>query len=99
MSDRSKNWEIYRIATDGSEKTPTPLTNRSAADVLPAWSPDGHWIAFVSNQGSKWGVWIVSADGGTPQHLFNMEGSPHGFVVNGPPGQTGWLQEQISWFE
>jgi hypothetical protein len=99
MSDRDGNWDIYLLAADGSQATPTRLTTSPAVDALPAWSPDAHWIAFVSDRGGRWAVWMVPAAGGEPQHLFDMEGSPNGFVIDGPPSQTGWLQEQVSWFQ
>ncbi len=98
MSHRDNNWDIYLIAADGSQAQPTRLTTSPAADVLPAWSPDGHWITFVSDRSGQWAMWIMPAARGEPQHLFDMEGSPNGFVEDGPPSQAGWLQEQVSWY-
>ncbi len=99
-SDRAGGWDIFTIAADGSQADPVRVTSSPAVEALPAWSPDGRWIAFASDEGGKWGLWMIPAEGGEAQHLFDMEGSPHGFVANGSPSQAGWLQqEQISWFQ
>jgi tricorn protease len=45
-------------------------------DRSPAWSPDGRSIAWFSDQGGEYALWIGSADGrGTPKrHLVNGAG-------------------------
>jgi Tol biopolymer transport system component len=45
QSDRDGNWEIYLMDADG--RNPIRLTNNSADDWNPAWSPHGQRIAFV----------------------------------------------------
>jgi len=39
------------------------LTNNSAADWDPDWSPDGEWIAFVSFQLGNYDIWVMRGDG------------------------------------
>ncbi|MBK8048312.1 MAG: PD40 domain-containing protein [Anaerolineales bacterium] len=34
-------------------------------DALPAVSPDGEWVAFVSNRDGGWKIYAVPASGGT----------------------------------
>ena len=34
------------------------LTNHSAADVAPVWSPDGNRLAFLSAQDGVWAVYV-----------------------------------------
>ncbi|MFQ5578602.1 MAG: LysM peptidoglycan-binding domain-containing protein, partial [Anaerolineae bacterium] len=91
----AENWEIWTINQDGSD--PLRLTNNSANDGLPAWSPDGQSIAFVSDRGGVWAVWVVDAAGGEPRKLFDMQGSPDGQVLHDTSNSRGWLEERITW--
>ena len=61
MSQREENWDIYIINIDGSGLQ--RLTNDPANDGLPTWSPDGRSIAFVSDRGGAWAIWVMNADG------------------------------------
>jgi eukaryotic-like serine/threonine-protein kinase len=57
---------LWRSRLDGSEKL--QLSNPPIVADMPRWSPDGKKIAFVGNLSlSK--VYVVSADGGTPEQL------------------------------
>lgn len=39
------------------------LTDDAAQDVIPRWSPDGEWIAFISDRSGKYEIWKVRPDG------------------------------------
>ena len=96
MSQRNGGWNIYRINADGSGLL--RLTPNDANDGLPAWSPGGGHIAFVSDRGGRWAIWSVRPDGNTLQKLFDMPGSPEGYVTDEPGySSRGWLEERISW--
>ena len=59
---------IWRCRTDGSDRL--QLTNSTSA-TLPRWSPDGSKIAFISAVwGKPWKIFVVSAQGGTPQEII-----------------------------
>ena len=47
------------------------LTNHSATDGLPAWSPDGRHIAFQSNRNGNFEIYVMAADGSNPRRLTN----------------------------
>jgi Tol biopolymer transport system component len=56
---------------------PVNLTKDSAAnDRRPSWSPDGREIAFYSNRDGDWGVFTMSAIGGTPRKVRTLPGRP-----------------------
>ena len=60
---------LWRTRIDGSEKQ--RLTYQPVAAFLPRWSPDGNQIAYVDLQsGRPWKIFLISAQGGTPQALF-----------------------------
>jgi Tol biopolymer transport system component len=62
----SPSGEIYVARADGTELT--RLTTSEADDHSPTWSPDGRWIAFVSDRSNRNEheneIWMVDADGG-----------------------------------
>lgn len=63
---------LWRSKTDGSERL--QLTYKPLEVSLPAWSPDGSQIAFAGRPpGQPWGVYTVSASGGTPEKVAPME--------------------------
>jgi Tol biopolymer transport system component len=74
------------------------LTADPGIEGLPAWSPDGQWIAFLSDAGGNWGIWIIRSDGSEQRHLFSYDGGGYTLPVAAEPyGQRDWIDEQISW--
>lgn len=52
------------------------LTRTSGAnDRFPAWSPDGRWIAYISDQSGEDELWIVSQDGAAASQQITTGGS------------------------
>ena len=70
-SARDGNLEIYVMDGDGSNRR--RVTVNPARDWLPAWSPDGAKIAFVSNRNNvnedHMQIWVIDADGKNPIRL------------------------------
>ena len=56
--------------TDGSDAR--PLTSGSALDDRPTFSPDGRQVAFNSDRDGRRGIWVISADGGSPRKLTDV---------------------------
>ncbi len=70
--------ELYVMNADGTN--PINLTQSPAKlDSASSWSPDGKQIAFTSaenlkwNNGSRWNIWVMEADGGNPRDLTNHD--------------------------
>jgi Tol biopolymer transport system component len=61
---------LWRSRIDGSERQ--QLTESPVAASLPRWSPDSKQIVYVDIQaGRSWKTFLISAQGGTPQDLFD----------------------------
>ncbi|HKX99082.1 MAG TPA: S9 family peptidase [Steroidobacteraceae bacterium] len=74
-------YDLWRARWDGSEKralTRTPDSDEYQA----AYSPDGKWIAFLSDRGdddAKIQVWLMPADGGEAEVLTEFRGGVSDF--------------------
>ena len=44
----------------------TQLTSDPSSDIHPAFGPNGTRVAFASNRGGNWDIWIVGTDGQQP---------------------------------
>jgi len=70
VSYRDRNAEIYiRDAVGGTE---IRLTNNTAFDVHPRWSPNGKKIAFVSNRDQAYEIYVMNVDGSGQTRLTNI---------------------------
>ena len=49
-------------------RTENPVWNAS-----PAWSPDGHWIAFETNRDGNWEVYVMDNNGANLRNLSQNE--------------------------
>ena len=59
------------------------LTENEAFDGLPAWSPDGSRIAFMSNRDGAWGIWTIAAAGGDAQQITQLEEQLPDWLIQG----------------
>jgi Tol biopolymer transport system component len=53
--------ELYAMPASGGRAV--PIATGLAFDVQPTFSPDGKWIAFVSDRSGGDNVWVARADG------------------------------------
>src|SRR5438105_12759348 len=56
--------DIWIVETIGG--VARPVTMHEAHDILPAFSPDGRWLAFSSNRHGNYDVFVVPVEGGKP---------------------------------
>jgi hypothetical protein len=76
-SYRDGNGEIYVMNPDGSNQT--NLTNNSAWDDVPSFSPDGTKIVFSSNRDGNFEIYVMNSDGSNQTRLTNnsaQDGNP-----------------------
>lgn len=81
QNNQTGDWEIYRTPADCGELpagpsqaaavkcTATRLTDSPGDDLLPAWSPDGRMIAFVSQRDGNPEIYVMFADGSQQTRL------------------------------
>ena len=72
-SDRTGDWEIYVVETDGTGLT--RVTFDRGNDARPVWSPDGSKIAFESDRDDNWEIYVANADGTNPTRLTDDPGA------------------------
>ena len=65
---------IWVAPLDGSAE-PRQFTSGERNDGSPRWSPDGRWLAFVSNRDGNFEIYVMNADGSGPTRLTNTPGS------------------------
>jgi TolB protein len=84
------HWEIYVVdVSNGADadggnvrrltNTPQKANGEVASSAAPAWSPDGNYIAFLTDRaasataGGQWEIWVMRADGSGQQPMFGSE--------------------------
>ncbi len=68
------HWEIFVASVDGKNlaaltRPATTLVPKLPQNVAPAWSPDGHSIAFLSDRSGQWAIWVMDANGANQRRL------------------------------
>jgi Tol biopolymer transport system component len=102
-STRSGDGDIYIVDIHGGGLR--RLTEGRDRDIEPAWSPDGHQIAFVRDyrDGSGSGIYVANADGSGLTNLIRHAG-PYGYPTWSPDGSriaftAGVRDSPVDWTE
>src|SRR5262245_9749235 len=75
---RSTNWDANAYETqiwlvEAATGATRQLTNSKKSSELPAWSPDGSRLAFISDRTDKRQVYLINPTGGEAEALTNVE--------------------------
>jgi dipeptidyl aminopeptidase/acylaminoacyl peptidase len=79
--EKPRDTNIWIVPADGSEPA-RPFTASPKSDTHPRWSPDGRYLAFLSNRGEPLGeekeaknqIFLMRTDGGEAEQLTNLKG-------------------------
>jgi hypothetical protein len=79
QSKEGPHWEIFAVNPDGTglaalTRPVTTLVDELPSNVSPVWSPDGQYVAYLSNrmdnnEAGPWRVWVMNADGSNQRPL------------------------------
>ena len=73
--DKKKNkyfTNLFLASTDGAEIY--QFTYGDENDTSPKWSPDGKWLAFLSDREEKTNVYVIPTKGGESKRITDLEG-------------------------
>lgn len=91
--DEKNDWDIYLYSSEGDQ--PINVTNNTAQDGLPAISPDGNYIAYISDEKSdpeQWRLWIVDRN-----TLIKESWAEIAFNQNEQIDVQSWTADRMSW--
>lgn len=86
LDANTRNNDIYVVPVAGGEPVKFVATDRS--EDRPRWSPDGKWLAFVSNRDGGSQIWVIAASGGEARKVTAIATEASG-VTWSPDGK--WL--------
>ena len=90
------------LAAGGLEGPPRRLTDLPGSVAVPAFSPDGRWVAFHRVVNGERELWVMPSEGGAPAPLtdhpgidvhpgFSPDGTTMAFVSDRSGGQHVWV--------
>jgi Tol biopolymer transport system component len=91
-STRSGNFDIYRMAADGSAML--QLTDHPGIDTRPAWSPDGLKIAYTSLIQGNYEIFVMNADGSHQKQITTNPGKDD-FACWHPDGKRVFYVSEV----
>ena len=69
----SARGQLFTIATDRGDITRILPDKMASRSDQPKWSPDGKWIAFVSDRSGRDEVWVADPEGKTPKKITDLD--------------------------
>jgi serine/threonine-protein kinase len=104
----TQNGDIWMLPMDG-DREPQPLISSPNIECCSKFSPDGRWIAYVSNQLGPDHVyvspypdpnvrWLVSEEEGGIQPVISPDGQRF-LMIKAVEGSTAQINVVLNWFE
>jgi eukaryotic-like serine/threonine-protein kinase len=59
QQNSSTGMDVYALPVADQPQSMTPVLNSQFDEVLPRLSPDGHWMAYISNESGRGEVYVV----------------------------------------
>jgi dipeptidyl aminopeptidase/acylaminoacyl peptidase len=87
---RETNWEDNEYETEiwiGSATETRRVTNARKSSQQPAWSPDGRWLAFISDRDGKRQIYRIAVAGGEAEKLTGTDDGVTAFAWS-PDGRS-----------
>src|SRR5687767_3017544 len=81
---RETNWDENAYETeiwigDAATGQSRQVTNARKSSMQPAWSPDGQWLAFISDRDGKRQLYRIAVRGGEAERLTSTEDGVNAF--------------------
>jgi len=73
-------WKLRPVASAQPMMRFSAVTNFTGIDAQPSFSPDGRSVAFLSNRGGQFDIWVGLVTGGSPVRITNdpnFKARPH----------------------
>jgi hypothetical protein len=69
-----KDGDIWVGTLDGPKATLQRVTDTPHGEAHPEFSPDGHWLAYTSNESGRWEVYVQPWPGPGPRQQVSVDG-------------------------
>jgi dipeptidyl aminopeptidase/acylaminoacyl peptidase len=99
---RETNWDENAYETeiwigDAATGQSRQVTNARKSSMQPAWSPDGAWLAFVSDRDGKRQLYRIALRGGEAERLTSTEDGVNAFAWSPSGKQVAFtMQDPVS---
>src|SRR5262249_37729576 len=83
----SARGQILTIATERGDITRVAPDKMASRNQFPKWSPDGKYLAFVSDRSGRDEIWISDPEGKAPKAITNLD-NEKGALVFSPDSKS-----------
>jgi len=83
----SARGQIFTIATERGDITRVAPDNQASRNQFPKWSPDGKYIAYMSDKSGRDEIWISDPEGRSPKKITDLD-NEKGAIVWTPDSKS-----------